>query len=113
MLLERLVQLETLGPLPSPTRDAVFAFSHVLPDPLLSPSRPFAAGCAGWVDWPDAPLEEPEVEELRRRTRTGRPLGRAAFVRQLEGEVARRLEAGKRGPKPRATEPPGRVLSSR
>lgn len=89
------------------------AHGHGIDDPLLSRSRPFAAGSAGWVDWLDAPLEEPEVEELRRRTRTGRPLGRAAFVRQLEGEFARPLEAGRRGPKSRATEPPSRDSSSR
>lgn len=70
-------------------------------DRLLSPSGPFALGAAGWTAWLDAPIEEPEVEEIRRRTRTGRPAGRPAFVRQMEQELGRSLEAGRRGPRPR------------
>lgn len=70
-------------------------------DRLLAPSSPFALGAAGWTAWLDAPIEEPEVDEIRRRTRTGRPVGRPAFVRRVEEELGRKLEAGRRGPRPR------------
>ncbi|MGH7336095.1 MAG: transposase [Myxococcota bacterium] len=47
-----------------------------------------------------------EFEELRRCSRTGRPLGPNAFVRELEKRVGRPLLPQRRGPKPRS-EPSG------
>jgi putative transposase len=42
---------------------------------------------------------EPEIERIRLATRTGRPLGSDAFIRQLELMTGRSLFPGKRGPK--------------
>ena len=53
---------------------------------------------------PARALAEEEAEALRQATRTGRPCGDAAFVRELEGKLARPLAPQKRGPKPQASQ---------
>ena len=76
-------------------------------DPLLDPKRPFAAGARdgltgrprAWAEWLARGLAEEEIEAIRQATRTGRPLGDAAFVRRLEKKLARPLAPQKRGPK--------------
>jgi putative transposase len=47
-------------------------------------------------------LEDEALEALRRHTRTGRPLGSAAFLERLEARLGRALRPGKRGRKPKA-----------
>ncbi len=46
--------------------------------------------------------EEAEAERIREATRTGRPLGEEAFVREMERRLQRRLTVGKPGPSPRS-----------
>ena len=41
--------------------------------------------------------KEGEVEDIRRHERTGRPLGDAGFLTELEERLGRRLRPGKRG----------------
>ncbi len=64
-----------------------------------------AAPLLGWVgDWRaflSLPVDDDEVEELRRHQRTGRPLGDDAFVDRLEASLGRTLRPRKPGPKPR------------
>lgn len=43
-----------------------------------------------------------ELALLKKHERSGRPLGEASFVDQLETEMARKLRPAKRGPKPKA-----------
>lgn len=74
-------------------------------DSLLAPSRPFTPASAGWAEWLDCLLEEPAIEELRRRTRTGRPLGSESFVRDLEDRLNRTLDTARRGRKLREPRP--------
>jgi len=54
-----------------------------------------------WGEWLARGVAEEEAEVLRRATRTGRPLGSAAFVKELEAKLARPLVPQKRGPKPK------------
>ncbi len=60
---------------------------------------------ASWADWRDALLQGGSGTELenqiRRATRTGRPLGQEEFVEDLERQLGRRIRPAKRGPKPR------------
>ena len=87
------------------------ARAHVLgaPDPLLDPARPFAAGARdpltgrplAWGKWLARGLNEEETAALREATRTGRPCGSEAFVRELEKALARPLAPQKRGRKPK------------
>jgi len=53
-------------------------------------------------DWPayiDQPADKTEIDDLRKHTRTGRPLGNAAFVDRLELLLGKTLRPQKRGPK--------------
>jgi putative transposase len=53
-------------------------------------------------DWPayiDQPADKAEIDDLRKHTRTGRPLGNAVFVDRLELLLGKTLRPQKRGPK--------------
>jgi len=66
-------------------------------DPLVSPSEMLD----DIVDWPTFLLEDAEsLSEIRKHTRTGRPLGREGFIEQLEHLTGRSLRLMKPGPKP-------------
>ncbi|MFZ1430116.1 MAG: hypothetical protein WAS21_25500 [Geminicoccaceae bacterium] len=43
-------------------------------------------------------LKERKADDLRRHERTGRPLGSAGFLNELEARLGRRVQPGKRGP---------------
>ncbi|MFO1068410.1 MAG: hypothetical protein U1E14_07795 [Geminicoccaceae bacterium] len=80
-----------------------------------SSARPHLAGAAhgcpeaaallaevgDWHAFLATAAEATMLETLRQHGRTGRPLGNAAFVAELEHVLGRRLTPGKRGPKPR------------
>jgi putative transposase len=70
------------------------------PDPLIQP-----AGLDGFVDDWAQYLATPTASEIRKailkHERTGRPLGSARFVAELERRTGRRLTPAKRGPKTR------------
>lgn len=55
-----------------------------------------------WRGFLADPPPKGEWDDLRRHTRTGRPLGAAAFVSDLERRLGRALGPQKRGPKPHA-----------
>jgi len=66
-------------------------------DPLASPSEMLD----DIADWPTFLLKDAEpLSEIRRHTRTGRPLGGDAFIEQLERLTGRSLRPMKPGPKP-------------
>ena len=66
-------------------------------DPLASPSEMLD----DIADWPTFLLEDAEpLSEIRKHTRTGRPLGGEAFIEQLEQLTGRSLRPMKPGPKP-------------
>ncbi len=66
-------------------------------DPLASPSEMLD----DIVDWPTFLLKNTEpLSEIRRHTRTGRPLGSQTFIEQLEQLTGRTLRLMKPGPKP-------------
>jgi putative transposase len=55
---------------------------------------------------------EDEFTALRRAETIGRPLGDAAFLAGLEQALGRRLQAKRRGPKPKTKEPAERAQLS-
>ncbi len=70
-------------------------------DVLLAPGRPFPGEVSDWSGWLVDGLGDEEVyADLRRHTRTGRPLREVGFVERLESLLGRVLRPGKRGPKP-------------
>jgi putative transposase len=57
-----------------------------------------------WAGFLEAGLTPEEHALVRAGERTGRPLGSAAFIAELEHRLARPLARRKPGPKPRAME---------
>jgi len=60
-------------------------------DPLLSDSRGLLSGIENWADWLQDDDETGRLARLKLYTRTGRPLGAEAFVRQIELRTGREL----------------------
>ena len=52
-----------------------------------------------WGDFLSSDIKESEIELFRKHERTGRPLGKKTFVKQLEALLDRRLRAMKPGRK--------------
>jgi putative transposase len=63
-------------------------------EPLLEFAR-------DWKAFLGETLALDEIEEIRSRERTGRPLGAARFVARMEKKLGRTLTPQKRGPKPK------------
>jgi hypothetical protein len=57
---------------------------------------------ANWPEYLCAAMDQSLAEKIDAHTRTGRQLDEAAFVRELEAQLDRRLRPQKRGPKPRS-----------
>ena len=70
-------------------------------DGLVS-TRPLLDRIADWQDFLGGGLDEAEHKALQAAERTGRPLGSAAFVAELELRLGRTLARRKPGPKGRA-----------
>ncbi len=66
-------------------------------DPLLSDRRGLLSSIEDWAEWLKTEDDSEELERLRMRTRTGRPMGSASFVDELERQAGRRLRALPRG----------------
>ena len=64
--------------------------------------QPLLQRVGDWRLFLRADLGEAQLDLLRRHARTGRPLGSAAFVAELERTLQRPLRRGKPGPKPKA-----------
>ncbi len=81
-------------------------------DPVLTPDRPFACGARDeatgqllpWGQWLRRGLSEDEINAIRLGTRTGRPLGSAAFIGEIETRLKRIVSAQKRGPRAKSTQ---------
>jgi putative transposase len=52
-----------------------------------------------WNAFLDSGVPEEELKDLRRHSRTGRPLGNSSFLERLEAMAGRVLKRQKRGPK--------------
>jgi putative transposase len=68
-------------------------------DDALVTAAPLLERVPDWRAFLAGGLEADALEALRRHTRTGRPLGSAAFLERLEARLGRRLRPGKPGPK--------------
>jgi len=72
-------------------------------DPLLTDIKPFLS-IPDWKEYLRTPETEAELEEIRRHSRTGWPLGNDEFINKLEIMTGRRLRPFIPGRKGRATE---------
>jgi len=54
---------------------------------------------ADWRAFLESAMPEADLGQIRRHSRTGRPLGDEAFLARLEGMVGRVLQRRKPGPK--------------
>ena len=70
-----------------------------LREDLLICSHPLVGEIPNWSEW--LTVEDSKANDLiRRNTRTGRPIGSAAFIRALEFQTRRKLIPSKRGRRP-------------
>ena len=78
------------------------AQAHVqhAPDPLLSACF-LTETIADWATFLATPEETGPAHRLELHLRTGRPLGSAAFIEQIERQLGRSVRPQKRGPKPK------------
>ena len=60
---------------------------------------PLLTMIADWRAFLDSAMPEGELRDIRRHSRTGRPLGDDTFLARLEGMVGRMLRPKKPGPK--------------
>jgi putative transposase len=69
------------------------ALSHIegLDDPILSNDLPLLEEITDWREYLSEPEDEVIIERLRRCTSTGRPMGSASFVKEIEGLLGRVL----------------------
>jgi putative transposase len=72
-------------------------------DDALATVAPLLERVADWHALLAQGLDEADRAKLRRGERTGRPLGSAAFVADLEARTGRTLARQKPGPKPGAS----------
>ena len=70
-------------------------------DDRLVRVEPLLDRVPNWRDFLSAGTAESDLDALRKHARTGRPLGDAAFVSQVEVLTARKLRKAKPGPKPK------------
>jgi putative transposase len=68
-------------------------------DDCLVKVAPLLGMIADWSAFLDSAVSEEELRDLRRHSRTGRPLGDETFLGRLEEKVGRVLKPQKRGPK--------------
>jgi len=82
------------------------ARSHVTgePDPVLNSGSPIADAVPDWGAYLKGRGDDAVLRRVRDHLKTGRPAGDAAFVRELEVILGRRLEALPRG-RPRKITP--------
>ena len=65
--------------------------------------EPLASEVGDWRAFLSAGISDDYLEKLRSAERTGRPLGDATFLAELEARTGRALTKQKPGPKPRAS----------
>lgn len=72
-------------------------------DDRLVQVAPLRERVANWRLFLDTPLPDGDRQHILAHKRSGRPLGSARFVEDIERRTGRRLRPRKRGPKPGAT----------
>jgi putative transposase len=77
-------------------------------DDALVTVKPLLALVPDWQEFLAAGLEKEPLEAIRKAERTGRPLGKAAFLKRLEKRLGRTLARQKPGPKPKGEGTAGR-----
>lgn len=70
-------------------------------DDCLVEVAPLLSMIGDWQAFLESAVPEEELRDIRRHSRTGRPLGDESFLERLEGMVGRALRPQKRGPKPK------------
>ncbi len=70
-------------------------------DDALVKVAPLMKKVPDWSEFLKEGISEEDIERLRSHSRTGRPLGKPAFVKRLEEKLDRTLAPQKRGPKPK------------
>jgi len=70
-------------------------------DDQLVKVAPLLAMVPDWAAFLNSAMPEEELRDIRRRSRTGRPLGDEPFLGRLEETIGRALMPQKRGPKPK------------
>ena len=71
-------------------------------DDRLVKVAPLLGMISSWSDFVKKPVSEMETEDIRKHERTGRPIGSAHFIDQLEsisGLMLRKKKPGPRGPR--------------
>jgi len=83
------------------------ALAHLndVPDPVLAP-QPWVIEELDWAEFLSQGIPEADLAQLRRKTRTGRPLGDSGFIERLESQLGKQLHRGKPGPKGPRKAPP-------
>lgn len=69
-------------------------------DKLVNVASMLSMISAGWEQFLTGALLSEEMEDIRQHERTGRPLGSASFIEQLESNLGRKLKPQKPGRKP-------------
>ena len=69
-------------------------------DPFVKVA-PLLAMVPDWAAFLNSAMPEEELRDIRRHSRTGRPLGDETFLGRLEETIGRALMPQKRGPKPK------------
>ena len=70
-------------------------------DDRLVQAGPLLERIPDWAAFLAGGMEEDDLEQIRKHSRTGRPLGSERFIARLERRLGRTLAPQKRGPKPR------------
>jgi len=78
---------------------SVHAHLNMTSDTLVS-TKPMQERYPNWVDYLERSQSDDTVHNIRRHTRTGRPLGSDHFIEELEVITNRSLKQRKPGPKP-------------
>ena len=73
-------------------------------DDHLVKSKPLLDIAGDWNFFLRVPISGKELADLRRHEKTGRPLGDAEFISQIEKKLNRTLHRQKPGPKPRKSQ---------
>jgi putative transposase len=73
-------------------------------DDQLVKSKPLLDRAEDWNVFLRVPISGDELTDLRRHEKTGRPLGDAEFISQIEQKLNRIVQRRKPGPKPRKSQ---------
>lgn len=75
-------------------------------DPVLSDDCPLLDEVTDWRTWLAGEMLQGNIDLIRRKTKTGRPLGDVQFVAAIQDRLGRDLQPGKRGRPSLTVRPP-------